>query len=293
MNNLEVEATEHRAIGDFIRLWRNTRKVSQMDLALAVDVSTRHLSFIETGKSRPSRKLVLKIAESLKMTFRHRNTLLALAGYAAEYAEQSFDGEGMAIVRQAVQRFLSAHEPYPAFVIDGEYNILMKNRGYEKMATKLIGADAFSRYENVYLLTFSGDGFCNHIECWPAVGKVMLNRLMNEAIMTQNQNLHSLYQQCLSMFSDAYEEVEQQVADIPVLSIGLRYDGMLCRFFTLITTLGTPLDSTSQELRIEFLCPADEATKRMFISESDPKSCRYPQDHRSLGAHRRTGGTKA
>lgn len=265
MDYLAVETTEQRTVGDLIRLWRDARKISQMDLAFGVGVSTRHLSFIETGKSRPSRKLVLKIAESLTLSFRHRNSLLALAGYSSEYAEQSFDGERMVVVRQALQRFLSAHDPYPAVVIDGEYNILMKNFGYEKMAIKIVGENAFSRYANVYLLTFSSDGLCNHIESWPAVGRFMLNRLMNEAIMTQNSKLHSLYQQCFSMFSCVNEDIEQQVTDLPVLSVGLRCDGMLCRFFTLITTLGTPLDSTSQELRIESLCPADEATKRMFI----------------------------
>jgi len=267
MNNLAVEATEQRTVGGFIRFWRTTKKISQMDLALGADVSTRHLSFIETGRSRPSRKLVMKIAESLKMPFRHRNALLALAGYASEYVEQSFDGEGMGIVRQALQRFLSAHEPYPAFVIDGEYNILMKNFGYEKMAKTLIGEDVFSRYGNVYLLVFSNDGFRNHIEDWPAVGRFMLNRLMNEAAMTQNRDLYSLYQQCFSLFSAVAEDMKPQAVDLPVLSITLRYAGVLCRFFTLITTLGTPLDSTSQELRIEALCPADEATKRMFLPD--------------------------
>ncbi|BAH73652.1 helix-turn-helix domain-containing protein [Solidesulfovibrio magneticus] len=267
MNKLAVEPAEPRTVGDLIRFWRNTKKISQMDLALEVDVSTRHLSFVETGKSRPSRKLVFKIAESLKMPFRHRNALLALAGYSSEFAEESFNGEGMGIVRQALQRFLSAHDPYPAFVIDGEYNILMKNFGYERMAKSIIGEDAFSRHNNAYLLTFSCDGFCNHIESWPAVGRFMLDRLMNEAIMTKNSKVYSLYQQCLSMFSDVEEGAEQQVADLPVLSITLKCDGMLCKFFTLITTLGTPLDSTSQELRIESLCPADEATKKMFLPE--------------------------
>ena len=267
MKHLAVEPAEPRTVGDLIRFWRNTKKLSQMDLALEVDISTRHLSFIETGKSRPSRKLIFRIAESQNMPFRHRNALLALAGYSSEYPEESFNGEGMGIVRQALQRFLSAHDPYPAFVIDGEYNILMKNFGYERMAKSIIGEDVFSRYDNVYLLTFSSDGFCNNIECWPAVGRFMLNRLMNEAILTKNSKIYSLYQQCLAMFADVDEDTAQQVADLPVLSITIRYDGVLCKFFTLITTLGTPLDATSQELRIESLCPADEATRRMFLPE--------------------------
>ncbi len=113
--------------------------MSQLDLALEVGVSTKHLSFVETGRSQPSRNLILKMAHSLKLPLRHRNGILKAAGYASEFGEEPFNGEKMEIIRQALQRMLEKHEPYPAFVVNAAYDILMTNSGYEQMIKFLVG----------------------------------------------------------------------------------------------------------------------------------------------------------
>ena len=127
MHNLIKKEKNVESVGEIIRFWRHISRKSQMDLALDIDISPRHLSFVETGKSNPSRNLVSKIAHSLKLPFRHRNAFLMAAGYAPEFEEQAFSGQKMEIVRGALRRLLEKHEPYPAFVVNTGYKILMRN----------------------------------------------------------------------------------------------------------------------------------------------------------------------
>jgi DNA-binding XRE family transcriptional regulator len=238
--------------------------MSQMDLALEVGISTKHLSFVETGRSKPSRRLVLKMAHSLKLPLRHRNAFLKAAGYAAEFSEEPFDGEKLEIVRQALQRMLEKHEPYPAFVVDAAYDILMTNSGYEQVIKFIAGEHALRKYDNVYHLTFAEDGLRPYVKDWPRTALFMLNRLWDEAASTQNSDLFSLYKQISELQSGANSIDLQTDDNLPILKLTFEKDAMKASFFTTITTLGTPLDLTTQELRIESLFPADEATKELF-----------------------------
>jgi transcriptional regulator with XRE-family HTH domain len=252
------------SVGDLLRYWRKFNRMSQMDLALEVDVSAKHLSFVETGRSKPSRKLVLKMAQSLKLPLRHRNSFLKAAGYAPEYGEESFNGDKMEIVRQALRRMLDKHEPYPAFVVDAAYTILMTNSGFDQMIKNLAGEHALKKYDNVYHLTFAEDGLRPHIKDWPRIEQFMLNRLWDEAVATQNSQLLSLYEE-ISKLGTLKEVVDFQVEDnLPIMSLTFEKGAMEASFFTTITTLGTPLDLTTQELRIESLFPADKETKELF-----------------------------
>jgi len=267
MQNLAEIEKRNESAGDFLRFWRKLNRMSQMDLALEVGISTKHLSFVETGRSKPSRRLVLKMANSLKLPLRHRNSFLKAAGYASEFGEEPFNGEKMAIVRQALQRMLEKHEPYPAFVINAAYNILMTNSGYERMIKFLLGKHALKKFENVYHLTFAEDGLRPYIKDWPGIERFMLNRLRDEAVSTQNSELLSLYKE-ISRLRTGEEPIDFQVDDImPMMSLTFEKDGMKARFFTMITTLGTPLDLAAQELRIESLFPADEKTKKLLCVE--------------------------
>ena len=170
----------------------------------------------------------------------------------------------MEIVRQALQRMLEKHDPYPAFVINASYNILMTNTGYRQMIKILVGEQALKKYENVYHLTFAEDGLRPYIMDWPVVEQFMLNRLWDEAASTQNSKLFSLYKE-FSLLRTATTPVDYQIEDnLPILSLTFEKDSMKASFFTTITTLGTPLDLTTQELRIESLFPADEDTKALF-----------------------------
>jgi len=267
MQNLMKITKKNESAGDFLRFWRKFNRMSQMDLALEIGVSTKHLSFVETGRSKPSRNLVLKMAHSLKLPLRHRNAFLKTAGYASEFGEEPFSGEKMEIVRQALQRMLEKHEPYPAFVVNAAYTILMTNSGYEQMIKFLVGEHALKKYDNVYHLTFAEDGLRPHIKDWPGIEQFMLNRLWDEAASTQNSELFSLFEE-ISRLRTSEDPMDFQVDDnLPIMSLTFEKDVMKASFFTTITTLGTPLDLTTQELRIESLFPADEDTKELFLNE--------------------------
>lgn len=265
MKHLTQTRKKKDSVGDFLRFWRKHNRMSQMALALEVGISTRHLSFVETGRSRPSRNLVLKMARSLKLPLRHCNAFLKAAGYAAEFKEERFNGDRMEMVREALQRMLEKHEPYPAFVVSPAYTVLMSNSGYKRMVTFLAGEQALTRYDNVYRLTFSSDGLRPAIDDWPRIERFMLNRLWDEAVSTQNSDLFSLYEEISRLQAGTIPPVDSGLdATFPVMRLTFVKNDIKASFFTTITTFGTPLDLTTQELRIESLFPADAFTKGLF-----------------------------
>jgi transcriptional regulator with XRE-family HTH domain len=264
MENLVKIPKKQESIGEMLRFWRQLNRKSQMDLALDVDVSSKHLSFVETGKSKPSRHLVLKIAQSLKLPLRHRNAFLLAAGYAPEFEEEPFDGPKMEIVREALHRMLNMHEPYPAFVVNTGYKILMTNSGYDQMVTFFAGENALTKYDNAIRILFSEDGLRPYVKDWPAIEQFLLARLWEEVVSTQNSELVALYQEIARLATSKNPVHFEMDHNLPVMSLVLEKKAEKASFFTTITTLGTPLDLTTQELRIELLFPSDDATKRMF-----------------------------
>lgn len=257
----------NESVGDILRFWRNLKGISQMDLALDVGISSKHLSFVETGKSQPSRNLVLNIANSLKLPLRHQNAFLVAAGYSPEYSEASFDGQKMKIVRHALQRMIEQHEPYPAFVVNTGYKILMTNFGYDQFLKYYVGEPVMQKYDNVFRLLFAEDGLRQYMKDWSAMEHFLLTRLWEEAVSTQNPELIELYRD-MSQQRTNEDPIDFQIdSHLPILSFTLEKDSMKASFFSTITTLGTPLDLTTQELRIESLFPADEETKELFPLE--------------------------
>jgi transcriptional regulator with XRE-family HTH domain len=255
---------KNESVGNMLRFWRKLNRISQMDLALNIDISPKHLSFVETGRSNPSRDLVLKMAHSLKLPFRHRNAFLLAAGYAPEFEEQPFDGQEMEIVRGALRRMIEKHEPYPAFVVNTSYRILMKNSGYDKIVKFYAGENAIKKYDNAIRILFSEDGLRNYVISWTVVEQFLLARLWEEVVSTQNAELVALYKE-ISQLRRSSEPVDFQIdSNLPIMSLTLEKNSRKASFFTMITTLGTPLDLTTQELRLEFLFPADEQTKQLF-----------------------------
>jgi transcriptional regulator with XRE-family HTH domain len=264
MENLVKIPKKQESIGEILRFWRQLNRKRQMDLALDVDVSSKHLSFVETGKSKPSRHLVLKIAQSLKLPLRHRNAFLLAAGYAPEFNEEPFDGPKMEIVRDALRRMLKKHEPYPAFVVNTGYKILMTNSGYDQMLTFFAGENALTKYDNAIRILLSEDGLRPYVKDWPAIEQFLLARLWEEVVSTQNSELVALYQEIKRLATSKSPVHFEMDSNLPVMSLVLEKKAEKASFFTTITTLGTPLDLTTQELRIELLFPSDDATKRMF-----------------------------
>lgn len=264
MPNTMILKKKHESVGDILRFWRQLKKISQLDLALDVDISSKHLSFVETGKSTPSRKLVLKIAQSLKLPLRHQNAVLKAAGYTSEFPEEPFDGEKMALIREALRRILEKHEPYPALVINSGYQILMKNSGFNRTVTHYAGANALKKYNNVYRLVFAEDGLKHYIKDWAAAKKFLLTRLWEEVVSTQNNELITLYEEIAAAVPHAESIHFQQSQDLPIMRLVLQKETVTTSLFSTVTTLGTPLDLTTQELRIESFFPADEETKDFF-----------------------------
>jgi len=258
---------KQESAGEMLRFWRQLKRVSQMDLALDIDISSKHLSFVETGKSRPSRNLVLRISHSLKLPLRQRNAILLKAGYAPEFGQEHFDNPRMKTIREALHSILEKHEPYPAFVINTGYKILMKNSGYDQFIKFYAGENALKKYDNAIRILFSEDGLRNYVKDWAVVEHFLRARIWDEVLSTQNSELAELYKE-ISPSRDSGKAIDFQICgDLPVMSLVLEKNTETARFFTTITTFGTPLDLTTQELRIELLFPSDEETKKMFPLE--------------------------
>ncbi|HCY84674.1 MAG TPA: XRE family transcriptional regulator [Desulfobacteraceae bacterium] len=263
MNQLIKNENTNESFGDLLRAFRKKNRISQLDLALDIDISSRHLSFVETGKSNPSRNLVLKIADNLKLPFRQRNALLLSAGYAPAFEELPFDGQRMGNVRDALQRLLDNHNPYPAFVVNTGYKILMKNRAYDHFIKFYAGEAALEKYDNAIRLLFAEDGLQPHVKNWPAIAHFLLIRLEEEAASTQNKELTELYHE-LSQRKEVQIPIDLEMdMNFPVMRLTLEKESTKASFFTTISTLGTPLDLTTQEIRIELLFPSDEVTKAL------------------------------
>jgi len=261
-----VSDRRRETAGEMLRAWRKQNRIRQLDLALDVGVSAKHLSVVETGRSRPSRGLVLKLADRMKLPFRYRNAMLAAAGYAAEFGEEPFDGRRMEIVRQALERLLTKHEPYPAFVVNKGYRILMTNSGFDRIVAFYLGKEALRRHDNVYRLTFAEDGLRPYVENWPLIEHFMLGRLWEEMVASRHGELSALYAE-ISRMRAGGDLAHLRVDDrLPVMSLTLEKGSTRTSFFTTIATLGTPLDLTTQELRIELLFPSDAETKGFFLS---------------------------
>ena len=240
------------------------RRVSQMDLALEAEISPRHLSFIETGRAQPSREVVLQLAGALRLPYRHQNSLLLAAGYAPQYATGRLEEERMTAVRYAIARHLQQQEPYPAVAVNPAYDILQANEGFRQLVGWLAGAEALQKYPNVARLTFAEDGLRPYVTCWPLLRNAMLVRLREESLMAQDPAIWALLEDLQELAAGSEEALPDSFAGLPVMHLELEKGGRALRFFSTITTFGTPLDATVQELRLESFFPADEATRLAY-----------------------------
>jgi transcriptional regulator with XRE-family HTH domain len=257
-----VTTAEHvvRPVGELLRGWREQRRLSQMELALDAAVSTRHLSFVETGRSAPSREMVLRLAEHLELPLRERNRLLLAAGYAPVYSHAELDAPELAEVRAAVRQVLTGHEPYPAAAVDRAWNLVDANAGVAMMtagvAPELLGPPA-----NAMRLALHPDGLAPRIANLGEWRAHLLARLRRQVALTADPVLVELLQEVSDYpCDDPVPETEVPGAGEVVTPLRLRHgDGELA-FFSTVTVFGTPLDVTVSELAIESFFPADAAT---------------------------------
>lgn len=257
------------AVGDLLRRWRSRRRRSQLDLALDVGVSTRHLSCIETGRARPSPAMLDALAGALGVPLRERNHLLLAAGYAPRYAERMLDDAGMHQVRSALERLLHAHAPNPGLVLDRQWNVVLADRPALALAS-LLPAALMQPTFNVFRTSLHPQGLAALTENFAEWAGVLLQTLRRAIAASGDAGLLQLEQQVL-----AYPNVAALVRahppeaapDAPLLvPCVLRLPQGRLSMFTTLTTFGTPRDITLDELSIELFYPADDSSEALLRS---------------------------
>lgn len=246
-------------VGALLREWRQRRRLSQFELALESGVSSRHLSFVENGRSRPSAEMVIHIAEHLDVPLRDRNHLLLAAGYAPAYAQHDLDAPELGPVRDAIEQVLRAHEPYPALVIDRHWGLVSSNRPVGALIEG-VAAHLLEPPVNVLRLSLHPEGLAPRIANLHQWREHLLDRLARDAVATGDPALSALHEELAAYpAGEPGAELDPAFADIAV-PLRLRHgDGELA-FLSTKTTFGTAVDVTVAELSVESFFPADKAT---------------------------------
>ncbi|MFI5481124.1 helix-turn-helix domain-containing protein [Streptomyces rubiginosohelvolus] len=269
-------------VGPLLRDWREQRRISQLELALRADSSARHISFIETGRSRPSEDMVLRLAEQLDIPIRERNALLVIAGYAPRYPQTSLDDPAMASLRESLERLLAAYEPYPALVVDGTYGVVAANRGValllEGVPEKLLTPPL-----NAMRLTLHPEGLAPRIVNLPEWRADLLAQMDRQIALVRSPALRELYDEVAAYPAPARADGTDRTAEgtggaVPAadradgagrerdraaafaLPMLLEHGGRVLSFVSSIATFNTPMDVTVAELAIETFLPADRET---------------------------------
>jgi transcriptional regulator with XRE-family HTH domain len=250
-----------RAFGEHLRHWRQHRRLSQLDLAQEAEISTRHLSFVETGRSLPSREMVLRLAERLAVPLRERNTLLVAAGYAPMYRERPLDDPALAPARRAVELILRSHEPCPALAVDRHWNLVAGNRMLPHL---LSGADAslLQAPVNVLRLSLHPLGLAPRIINLVQWRAHVFERLRQQVNATGDALLAKLLHELRGYpLPDGAQDIRLEGEHLGVaMPLQFRSGAGVLNFISTTTIFGTPVDVTLQELALETFFPADEPT---------------------------------
>jgi transcriptional regulator with XRE-family HTH domain len=259
------------SFGILLRRWRALRHLSQLELALDADISTRHLSCVETGRAQPSREMVLRLAETLQVPLGERNALLLAAGYAPIYRHSNLDAPEAEAAHRAVELLMAQLEPYPVLVLDRCWNTLSMNAGAKRFLALFPGCDSGTPHNGVRLV-FDPQGLRPFIENWEVVAARIIRRVHREAADNpSDQRLQRFLQELLSYpdVPSRWRMLELDGAPPPFLTINYRWKSSTLRLFSVLTAFGTPLDVGLQELRIESFFPADEATRAVVNRLTD------------------------
>jgi len=251
-----------------LREWRRYRKMSQLDLAVAADVSQRHVSWLETGRSQPSRDMVLRLSDAMDVPLRDRNQFLNAAGFAAIYTESGLDEPSMDSVRQVLNDILTHHNPYPAFVLDRYWNIQMQNDSADRLFAitgdpqVLWDAVGDQGEHNIALLTVHPNGLRQYITNWDSVIGQFMRRLKNEAIESGDPLVMDRYKM-LEGFVDL-PDTAPTAALLPMLPLQFELGELRLSLCSVISSFGTAQDITANELRIETFYPTDDITRAVL-----------------------------
>ncbi|MEW2487695.1 helix-turn-helix transcriptional regulator [Streptomyces sp. NPDC048411] len=251
-------------VGPLLRSWREQRRLSQLELALRADSSARHISFIETGRSRPSEEMILRLAEHLDVPVRERNALLVVAGYAPRYAETALDDPAMGALREGMEQLLRGYDPYPALVVDGTYNVVAANRGIaimlEGVAEHLLAPPL-----NAMRLTLHPEGLAPRIRNLREWRADLLAQMERQIALARSAELRELYEEVAAYPLPKSADGQDEPAGPPsalsfALPMVIEHDGRVLSFVSSIATFNTPMDVTVAELAIETFLPADQET---------------------------------
>ncbi|MFE3138003.1 helix-turn-helix domain-containing protein [Streptomyces scopuliridis] len=265
------------AVGPLLRDWRKRRRVSQLELAIRADSSARHISFIETGRARPSEEMVLRLAERLDVPVRERNTLLLAAGYAPRFTETALDDPAMDAVREGLERLLRGYEPYPAVVVDGTYTVVAANRGIA-MLMEGLPAKLLAPPLNAMRLTLHPEGLAPRIRNLREWRGHLLDQMERQLALDRSPALRAVYEE-VAAYPLPESGVEEAGAEADgtgalrsvagpsfALPMIIEHDGRVLSFLSSISTFNTPMDVTVAELAIETFLPADPATVAYLTS---------------------------
>jgi transcriptional regulator with XRE-family HTH domain len=255
--------------GALLRRWRQIQGLSQLDLAMSADSSARHISFIETGRSKPSSEMVLRLCSAMGLSLRDRNRMLTEAGYRAAYTENALDGDDMEYVRRAMDMTLTNHDPYPALVMNRCFDILMINQSGAKML-QVLGLDDGPETgpPNILRMMLHPDGFRNIISNWEAASQHLVQRAHRQVrkIDGGEDPLYGLLDEVLSypgIPTEWASEDPSQTA-LPVLPVEMVLGGQKISWISTIASFGTPQDVTAEEVMIECMYPADQNSDSFY-----------------------------
>ncbi|MGN5381111.1 helix-turn-helix domain-containing protein [Streptomyces lasalocidi] len=264
-------AVADKGVGPLLRAWRERRRVSQLELALRADSSARHISFIETGRSRPSEEMVLRLAEHLDVPVRERNSLLLAAGYAPHYPETPLDDPALDALRAGLEHLIQCYEPYPALVVDACYTVVAANRGIA-MLLDGVPETLLAPAPNAMRLTLHPQGLASRIRNLRAWRGHLLEQMERQIALQRSERLRALYEEVAAypVPEDARERMEdggdggepQGPVAYFALPMRIEHDGRILSFVSSISTFNTPMDVTVAELAIETFLPADPATAK-------------------------------
>jgi transcriptional regulator with XRE-family HTH domain len=269
MQQHEIEDRQN-SFGTLLKQWRDRRSFSQLDLAVTSQVSQRHISFLESGRAKPSQEMVLQLATVLEVPLRQQNLLLSAAGFAPIHSETDLSAPEMAPVRKAIDLILHQHEPYPAFVVDRYWNLILTNNGATRLLDAFIDRDKLQTLFNVdgkinlMRVVFHPQGLRPFIVNWESCANHLLQRLHREILVArEGDRTAALLKEIMGDpgVAKTWQTSSRIAQHALLLTIHLQRDDLELKFFTTIATLGTPYDITLQELRIECQFPADEATE--------------------------------
>jgi transcriptional regulator with XRE-family HTH domain len=261
--------------GGLLREWRRLRQVSQLDLATEADISQRHLSFLESGRAQPSRDMVLRIAATLDLPLRARNELLGSAGFAGFYPERPVNASELMRAMEALERIIAHHEPYPAFVLDRAWNIVMRNTAAQRLIERCAEASTVSELSadgplNFMRLMFHPQGIRRRVRNWDSIVGVLVARLRRESHANPGSPSEALLRELVPISVKSYSPRAQDLPLSPIVPLELETDDGTLRLFNTLTTFGTPQDVTLQELRIEMSFPMDDASETSLRNWAPP-----------------------